>query len=135
MKSKKIKSFTATIASCKLLDGAITVGLADNEFDPSHYVLLQRTLEPDKQDQQLGLDGIYIESDSQSCSAYNGVKNITIAESQLRIEIDERYSQQLGAEVIEVYLSISSDEHSMLVDKLKDLVGNKSIFQVQEMGG
>ena len=51
-----MKSFYANHISCSQDDDVLSIGLADDEFDPIDFVILSRFAEPDRSaDQQIGL--------------------------------------------------------------------------------
>jgi len=70
-----ILKFTAKKAYASKDDDCYMVGFADDEYDYTHYVLLQRAFMFDEQDTALDMDGEYIEIDGQENSGYKQVES------------------------------------------------------------
>ena len=125
-----MKTFKANFIRCQDQDGVVMVGFADDEFNTTEYLLLQRTLEPDQQDCELGHDAIHVELDSPERSGYGGVKLIRLDGSTVRVELNEKIGRELGASAIEVELSASDAELAALKEHLSLLVGKEPILKV-----
>ncbi|MBB3118229.1 hypothetical protein FHS03_001260 [Massilia violacea] len=53
-------------------------------------MLLQKTLEPDEQDEELGMDTAHIEIEDQSRSGYGGIASLAWDGGELCIRLNER---------------------------------------------
>ncbi len=69
---------------------SLTIGFLDDGMEPHRYVLLQKTLEPDEQDEELGMAAAHIEIEDQSRSGYGGMASIAWREGELCIGLNEK---------------------------------------------
>jgi len=76
-------SFTATFFTTSSEDEVLTVGFADDEHDPRHFLLLQAADEYDEQDEALGLDTYDVQIGEPELAGYGGVDTVTIAPDRL----------------------------------------------------
>lgn len=76
-------SFTATFFTTSSEDDVLTVGFADDEYDPHHFLLLQAAAEYDEQDQALGLDTYDVQIGEPELAGYGGVDTVLIASDKL----------------------------------------------------
>ena len=65
--------------------------------DTGDYVMLQRALEADAQDVELGMAGIYLEVNDQVASAYDGIAAATMTPSRLVLELNEKGAANVGS--------------------------------------
>jgi hypothetical protein len=75
-------------------DGAATAAFRAASGD---YVLLQRALEPDEQDIELGMAGVYLEVNEQGLAAYDGIGAATLTPTRLVLELNEEGAARIGA--------------------------------------
>jgi hypothetical protein len=55
-------------------DGVMcVVGFADDEFNPSRFVLIQKLLAPTESERAMGLGGIHLQIEDESRSAYGAI--------------------------------------------------------------
>lgn len=73
-----------------------SLAFADNADTPRHYVLLQKSLAPDAQDVRLGLDGLHLEVDDRSRSAYRAIARIELREDRARLFLTTQGQAALG---------------------------------------
>lgn len=76
-------SFTATFFTTSSEDDVLTVGFADDEHDPRHFLLLQAADEYDEQDEALGLDTYDVQIGEPDLAGYGGVNAVMIASDRL----------------------------------------------------
>ena len=76
-------SFTATFFTTSSEDDVLTVGFADDEHDPRHFLLLQAADEYDEQDEALGLDTYDVQIGEPDLAGYGGVDTVLIAPDRL----------------------------------------------------
>ncbi|UXU88227.1 Imm10 family immunity protein [Burkholderia sp. S-53] len=78
--------FFANVATYTFEDGVHIVGLADHD-PPSSYVILQRGIEDDEQDEALGPDTYYMEVGEDGVAGYGGIASVLLREEMLNIEL------------------------------------------------
>jgi len=76
--------------------GTFSLAFADDADTPRRYVLLQKSLAPDAQDIELGLDGLHLEIDDPSRSAYRAVARIDVREDRARLFLTAQGQAALG---------------------------------------
>jgi len=95
--------------------GAVIVGFMD-EMVPSQYVLLQRTLDPDAQDQELGHDKLYVEVNDESRSGYCDVEEAVLNHNRLSLRFNQKTARGMGIDnTIEIQWP-SSDEQLIAIE-------------------
>jgi hypothetical protein len=83
------------------VDGEVfSLVFADSADHPGRYVMLQKTLAPDEQDIDLGIDGLHLEIDDQSRSGYRAISSIEVREARARIFLTGQGQESLGWESI-----------------------------------
>lgn len=75
---------------------SLTIGFLDDGEAPHKYVLLQKTLEPDEQDEKLGMDVAHIEIEDQARSGYGGIVSAGMDKDGLCIHLNEKGKQFLN---------------------------------------
>src|SRR5438874_2402608 len=78
--------------------GLIVVGFSSEGPGPRRYLMLQRSYEFDEQDVALGMDHVYIESDSQGYSAYGGITRFELFRDRALISLEPATARKLGNE-------------------------------------
>ena len=63
------------------------VAFADHDGDPTAYVIMQRAIEPDAQDGELGLDGCYIETSDPGVCGYDLCRRVVMGHRSVRIQL------------------------------------------------
>lgn len=76
-------SFTATYFNTVSEDEVLTVGFADDESDPLHFLLLQAAADYDEQDKALGLDTYDVQIGEPGLTGYGGIDTVLIAPDKL----------------------------------------------------
>jgi hypothetical protein len=126
----------ASCISCDQTEGTATLGFADDELNPSQYVLLQKTLEPDQQDKELGHDGLYVEISSQAHSAYAALAQARLEEGRLVLRLDPATARKIcDSNDIEITFAASREKLQDVADVLKVLVGNQRLELAFEAEG
>ncbi|WP_174917426.1 Imm10 family immunity protein [Burkholderia lata] len=95
--------FFADVATYTVDDGIHVVGFADRD-PPISYVILQRGVEDDEQDQALGHDTYYMEVCENGVVGYGGVESVSWRGEMLNIELapDAAWAEGLGLVTIVV---------------------------------
>jgi hypothetical protein len=103
--------------------GVALLGFANEQFNTTQYLLLQRTLEPDDQDRALGQDRVHIELNDRS--AYGDVEEARLENGRLVLRLDPLTANQLsGGETIEVAFGESMGL-DIIATQLRVLIGVK----------
>ena len=77
-------------------EGLFLVGFSDDPVDPSRYLLLQRTLEPDDQDRALGHDTYHVEWCEQGQGIYGGIEEFALVGGGANILFTPQAAGSLG---------------------------------------
>lgn len=75
--------FPATYYDSSSEEDVLTVGFADSENDPQSFLILQRAIEPDEQDKELGQDTYYVEIGDPGMAGYGGIDDVAITEEKI----------------------------------------------------
>lgn len=75
--------FSAKYYDSSAEDDVLTVGLADSEDDPKHFLILQRAEDVDEQDVELGQDTYYVEIGEPGMAGYGGIYDVLVAADKL----------------------------------------------------
>lgn len=67
----------------------VMIGFADDEFEPSRFVILQKAHKYDDQDKKMGMDKIHIQVEDESRSKYGGINAVTISEVLIRVSLSD----------------------------------------------
>ncbi|MEI7077453.1 Imm10 family immunity protein [Pectobacterium versatile] len=86
-------------------EGVLTVGFADSEDDPQHFLILQRAEEPDEQDEELGQDTYYVEIGNPGVAGYGGIDAVLIATNKIIFTCSGTTSWCKEIETIEIEIS------------------------------
>jgi hypothetical protein len=120
--------FKASCVTWQHEPDAATLGFADDEIDTKEYLLLERTLKPDKQERELGMDRLYIELNSQKRSAYGSVEEVRFERSSLVFRLDMATASKVSnGEAIEVEVDNSQVDLKQLAKHLRFLIGAERI--------
>ena len=123
-----MKSITAKCVTIQRDGDIAMVGFADDEYETTSYLLLQKSLKLDGQDQNSGHDQIHIELDSPSQSGYGGVESMSADRTTLIVELSPIAGDILGTSRIEVDYSESSFDFKAFKECLALVVGNDSLL-------
>ncbi len=104
-------------------DGHLAIiGFSDDEFEPSKFIILQKTHEYDEQDKQLGMDKVHIQIEDESRSKYGGIKAISLSKGIINITLDDETKSILKVDGdIEIALDMNNPEIDNVVSSLKTL--------------
>lgn len=79
--------FEATHAVSGEEDEALQLAFADDRNTPEHSLILQRSLEADEQDRELGQDTYYVELGGGYGGGYGGVLAVTLTSARLTLHL------------------------------------------------
>lgn len=123
--------FTATCVTCQTQDDVAMLGFADDEFNTTQYVMLQRGLmPPSPQDREAGFDRPHIEVNSQTHSGYGGVVKAQLQENRLVLKLDPQAAADMSVDdTIEIAFRVPMERLKEIGDQLRVLLGD-DIVQV-----
>jgi hypothetical protein len=106
---------TAAQVSCTEQDGALTVALIgeDEGRGGPPYVLLSRTLRPEPQATAPKDERPYLELSHQRWSVYGGIQDAYLSPQLLRLTLDARGAEVLGASQVCVTLKAGTDQRRL----------------------
>lgn len=114
---------TARRVSISEEHGVIALGLTGDEQARSQYMLLQRTLGPSKQDQELGHDRVHLQL-SESTAGYCDFKKAILYQDRLALLLTRETAMQLAVdEAIDIWLPSEPKERSDLEAACQKLFG------------
>lgn len=112
--------FDATNISVQDDGYMVMVVFADDEHDPSKFVMLQKAHKYDDQDKRLGMDKIHIQLEDESRSAYGGINAIIISPDKIKISISEQTRARLLIDGdIEIRIVADKLEFGKIASQLK----------------
>lgn len=101
-------------------DTIIMVGFADDEYNTEKHLLLQKSLEFDEQDKELGKDKVHLTYIDELYSAYGGILKFELKDITVEILLDERTAKKLKIEErLEIILPKSGYDRENLIYHLK----------------
>jgi len=113
-------TFLATTVSASDEDGILCLAFASNDRDEGPYLIVQRSEEVSEQDAALGMDGVYLEYESQSRSTYGHVSLVKLAPSRFSIQLDEGGIEAMqGISEIAVTFSVSASQFATVAELAK----------------
>lgn len=122
---------TANCVTCQTQDDVAMLGFADDEFNTTQYVLLQRGLKPSQQDRDCGFDTAHIEVNSQLHSGYGGVVEARLQENRLLLTLDPQAAADMSVdEAIEITFQVPKGRLKEIGDQLRLLLGPEKVHNV-----
>jgi hypothetical protein len=114
-------AFEAAVASGYDPSEALyVVAFADSPSDPSRYLLLQRSSEPDEQDIALGHDTYHIEWCDHGRSTYGGIEAFFLGAGSAQMIFTPQAGAALGGlEELSVSFRLSAEEYESLRQALE----------------
>ena len=108
--------------------GVATLGFNADDREPGNYILLQRDLNPQQADRDLGHDRPYVEIGEQMCSAYGAVREGVIRGGSLVLALDPRIATALGIdEAIEIVFASDHVRRDEVVEQLRVILGAEHV--------
>lgn len=106
----------------------VTVGFSDDEFEPSQSVILQLAHQFDDQDEQMGMDKVFIQLEDQLRSTYGGIRSITIRGNFLVFELEENAKINLQVDGrIEIALDDMQPKFSAVISQLEKIAAREGL--------
>ena len=120
--------FKASAISALIEDGVAILGFADDQFNPTCYLMLSRTLEPSRQDLTQGLDKPHLEVNSQKNSYYGGLREARLSRSRLMVMLEEEAATKMSIDKeIEVDFTLKDEKLREVSQQLRLVLGDDSI--------
>jgi len=110
--------FQAACVSVTEQDDTYIVGLADDELEPEQYIILQRAIFEDTQDDDLGLNTYFLEVCGPDSSGYGGIDSATLQEDRLELALQRPHRYLDGLEKIIVRFHLAKQQRDVLVKQL-----------------
>lgn len=112
-------SFIAKVAYASKEDDYYMAGFADSKDETDKYIILQKAFEFDEQDIRSGMDGEYIEINSQDNSGYKCCRQAALSDKSFVIELNDDDSDDVfRVEAIFDGISITNELKSFLSEIL-----------------
>lgn len=100
-------------------DDLVMVGFANDEFEPTEYLLLQQNITCSEQDKKLGHDKAYITLNSEIHASYGGIKKVVLKDLKINVLVDKQTANKLGSEEqIEIILQKAISKPELLKQHL-----------------
>lgn len=101
-------------------DGYVTmIGFADDEFEPSKFVILQKANVYDEQDKKMGMDKIHVQIEDESRSKYGGINAVQVSGDLISISLSDEAKSALSVDGdIEVILMPDHQNYSEVKNQL-----------------
>jgi len=121
--------FKAACIVSQIEDGIALLGFADDEFDTTQYVTLQRELSRLPQEEiELGFDKLHIEVNSQGHGDYGDVAGALLLKNQLVLRLSPETAEKIGVDdVITIDFEVSMDRVKEIRGMLVMLVGSEVV--------
>ena len=105
------------------INDALVIGFArlDRDGVPEEYVMLQRSLDPDEDEP--GIDGVYVERDDQEFCGYGGIVRYVLQRDRALVELDERMGRALGGEEVWRHVTIRFQIDDSMFGLLREQLG------------
>jgi hypothetical protein len=97
--------------------------LYDDRDDPDLWLEIQRSLEPDEDDEVLGMNG-YCVCTSDGATHYGGIQSCSLNRDVLELRFSEDAEQVLGFDHLSVHLDFPESEKNALRDGLERVFKN-----------
>ena len=118
----------ANCVTCQTHDDVAMLAFADDEFNTTQYVMLQKGLKPSQQDRALGLDKLHIEVNSQDQSGYGSVETAWLEENRLVLKLDPKAAADISVdETIEISFRLPMEKLREIGDQLRSLLGRDKV--------
>lgn len=114
----------ANCVTCQTQDDVAMLAFADDEFNTTQYVMLQKGLKPSQQDRTLGLDNLHIEVNSQDQSGYGSVETALLEKDRLVLNLDPKAAAAMSVDAtIEISFRVPMEKLKQISDQLRSLLG------------
>jgi hypothetical protein len=119
---------TAHYVTCQTQDDVAMLGFADDEFNTTQYVMLQKGLKPNQQDRECRFDQTYIEVNSQIHSGYGGVVEALLQENRLVLKLDPQAAADMSVDdTIEIAFQVQKGRLEEIAEQLRLLLGAERV--------
>jgi hypothetical protein len=94
------------------------VGFADDEFETTQYLMLQRGMEDDEQDVRFGMNTYHVERDGQQYSMYGGIERFVLQRDRLLVDFTPEGQVRLQTSTMKITFAISDEKFARLKEQL-----------------
>jgi hypothetical protein len=110
----------------------LTIGFADDQFEPRQYILLQKALDPDSQDARLAMNALHIEVEDQARSGYGGIASVRYAKEELVIALTDVARKFLHVDGnIRIVLRDNAGANESVLAELTRALNGSVVYQMQ----
>lgn len=107
-------------------DGVLIVGFASAEFGAQHYLMFQRYVESEDEEEE-----IYLERDGQEQAVYSGIERFLLSRQNAFLWLSSETAHAIGTErEIRLQFSASDEQFQQLQVGLERLFAGQSVFEV-----
>lgn len=106
----------------------VLVGFADDQHDPTDYLILERGLSPESQDISIDQDKTYVEIRDQKWSAYGAIKSVSLSRNVINMLFWEAAQKKLRIVSADISFDCSDDQWELLRDSLSEMAINDFDF-------
>lgn len=118
----------ANCVTCQTQDDVAVLAFADDEFNTTQYVMLQKGLKPSQEDRALGLDKLYMEVNSQGQSSHGGVETAQLESNRLLLTLDPKAAAKMSlGDTIEISFRVPREKLTEISDQLRFLLGPDNV--------
>jgi hypothetical protein len=122
---------TANCVICQTQDDVAMLAFADDEFNTTQYVMLQKALKPSQLDRECGFDQHHIEVTSQNHSAYGAVVGAQLQDNRLLLRLDPHAAGDMSVDdAIEIAFHVPKERLNEIGEQLRFLLGAERVHSV-----
>lgn len=110
------------------LDGYYMVGLANNKYDYTDYILLQKAFLFDEQDIKTGMDGHHFETKDQLYSAYKCCEKVILTKQSLTVFLRKGSIGDLSSVEIDITSVKLSAKYLLYLEEILGDILENNVF-------
>ncbi len=108
-------------------EGVYTIGFSDNEDDPDQYIVFQRAVSFDEQDENSGMNSYYFEYADQSNCGYGICRKVILESSNITFFMNENTLDNISE--IEIFFDKDIIENRGEFDKILETILESQILE------
>ena len=115
-------SFRAIEVSLEEDADVYRIGMLKNLYDPSEYVIIDKSRVNTDYEISLGFDKVYIEVDDQGWASFGGIDEVRIAREKISLEISEAAAAKIrGFRKIEISFELDDGKYAEFTELIKKI--------------
>lgn len=120
--------FEARFVHLQKDESVAIVGLADDQFDTTQYIILQRSLQPSQEDISLRQDDLHVMVCDQTRSRYGGLLSVQVATNCITFVLDTNAASDLQVQPhLVVGISEANVDPAVLMAELQRVCGSYAV--------